>query len=297
MNQVVALRTNRDYYDVREAAEYSLTVNELIDILSYYSGDTKVVFSNDNGYTYGVLSDNTVKNIRVRMNESLIGMSKLTGRELYDRIDEYLCDLEDSHVSRWYCDENQITIAASRNDVREVKRIMSDLGYKLYDSSANGEYVMLSYLINSGRPDRRMNESLSDYHYTSDEWDDDNNICYIFQLSKMVMFEVSYKRLRGNKSPHFSTVTQVFCKNKRDISCTGSDNLKNFPLAYEFEQKWNGERLHKLDVEKYDELLRDIEELKQEYNWEFTKSGDGFPFNREVELSKQKPKRRITPRR
>lgn len=156
MNQIVALRTNRDYYDVREAAEYSLTVNELIDILSYYSGDTKVVFSNDNGYTYGVVSDNTVKNIRVRMNESLIGMSKLTGRELYDRIDEYLCDLEDSHVSKWYCDENQITIAASRNDVREVKRIMSDLGYKLYDSGANGEYVMLSYLLNSEKPDRRI---------------------------------------------------------------------------------------------------------------------------------------------
>lgn len=148
MNQVVALRTNRDYYDVREAAEYSLTVDELIDILSNYSGNAKVVFSNDNGYTYGVLSDNTVKNIRVRMNESLLGMSKLTGRELYDRIDEYLCDLEDSHVSRWYCDENQITIAASRNDVREVKRIMSDLGYKLYDSGANGEYVMLLYLLN-----------------------------------------------------------------------------------------------------------------------------------------------------
>ena len=159
MNQVVALRTNRDYYDVREAAEYSLTVDELIDVLSNYSGDAKVVFSNDNGYTYGVVSDNTVKNIRVRMNESLIGLSKLTGRELYDRIDEYLSDLEDSHVSRWYCDENQITIAASRNDLREVKRIMSDLGYKLYDSGANGEYVMLTYLLNSGRPDRRMNES------------------------------------------------------------------------------------------------------------------------------------------
>lgn len=159
MNQIVALRTNRDYYDVREAAEYSLTVDELIDILSNYSGDAKVVFSNDNGYTYGVVSDNTVKNIRVRMNESLLGMSKLTGRELYDRIDEYLCDLEDSHVSRWYCDKNQITIAASRNDVREVKRIMSDLGYKLYDSGANGEYVMLSYLLNSGRPNRKMNES------------------------------------------------------------------------------------------------------------------------------------------
>ena len=159
MNQVVALRTNRDYYDVREAAEYSLTVDELIDMLSNYSGDAKVVFSNDNGYTYGVVSDNTVKSVRVRMNESLVGMSKLTGRELYDRIDEYLCDLEDSHVSRWYCDENQITIAASRNDVREVKRIMSDLGYKLYDSGANGEYVMLTYLLNSGRPDRRMNES------------------------------------------------------------------------------------------------------------------------------------------
>lgn len=166
----------------------------------------------------------------------------------------------------------------------------------------NGEGKRKIYTIQNSlseslnhRPMKKINENrtVPSEMWDENEWDDDNNICYIFQLSKMVMFEVSYKRLRGNKFPYFSTITQVFCKNKRDISCTGSDNLKNFPLAYEFDQKWDGEHLHRLDVEKYDELLRDIEELKQEYNWEFTKSGDGFPFHREVELSKQKPKRRI----
>lgn len=207
MKNIVALRTNRDYYDVREAAEYSLTVDELIDILSNYSGDAKVVFSNDNGYTYGVVSDNIVKSVRVRMNESF----------------------EDSE----------------------------------------------------------------------EKWDDNKNVNYIFQLSRMVMFNVSYRRLMGNKQPYFATSAQVFCKNKKDIARGGqcqSDVLKDFPLAYEFWKKWDGEHLHRLNIAKYEELLRDIEELKEEYNWDYTKS-DSFPWYREVELSKQKPKRRITPRR
>ena len=107
MKDIVALRTNRDYYDVREAAEYSLTVDEVIDMLSNYPGDAKVVFSNDNGYTYGVVSDNTVKNIRVRMNESedtrplrkikYVGTDK-GGRRCYkDNEDRIVCDTNLSH--------------------------------------------------------------------------------------------------------------------------------------------------------------------------------------------------------
>lgn len=147
---------------------------------------------------------------------------------------------------------------------------------------------------------RRINEDriVPDVEWNEDdEWDDNYNVDYIFQLSRMVMFEVKYYRLGGNKQPYFATSAQVFCRNKKDISRGGqcqADVLKDFPVAYEFWKKWDGEHLSRLNYKKYQELLDDIEILKDEYNWDYTKSGDGFPFYREVELSKQKPKRKST---
>jgi hypothetical protein len=59
------------------------------------------------------------------------------------------------------------------------------------------------------------------------------------------------------------------------------------------DDEWDNKHLHRLDYETYEELLDDIEVLKDEYNWDFTSRGNGFPFWREVDLSKQKPKRRM----
>lgn len=53
METIVKLKTNRSDYDIRMSAERTLTIGELIDALSLYPKDTKVVFSNDGGYTYG----------------------------------------------------------------------------------------------------------------------------------------------------------------------------------------------------------------------------------------------------
>lgn len=87
-----------------------------------------------------------------------------------------------------------------------------------------------------------------------------------------------------------------FCRNKKGINRAGqcqADVLKDFPVAYDFWKKWDNKHLHRLDYETYEELLDDIEVLKDEYNWDFTNKGDGFHWSREVELSKQKPKRRM----
>lgn len=170
----------------------------------------------------------------------------------------------------------------------------------------NGEGNRKKYIIQNNLSEslkfqhmRRINEDriVPDMEWNEDdEWDDNYNVNYIFQLSRMVMFEVNYYRLRGNKHPHFATSAQVFCRSKRDITRGGqcqADVLKNFPVAYKFWKKWDGEHLNRLNYKKYQELLDDIELLKDEYNWDYTKSGNGFPFWREVELSKQKPKRMI----
>ena len=54
MIRIVTLNTNRSEYDIRDAAACSMTVRELIDELECnYNENDKIVFSNDNGYTYG----------------------------------------------------------------------------------------------------------------------------------------------------------------------------------------------------------------------------------------------------
>ena len=58
MIRIVTLNTNRSEYDIRDAADCSITVGELIDELKRnYNEDDKIVFSNDNGYTYGYVTE------------------------------------------------------------------------------------------------------------------------------------------------------------------------------------------------------------------------------------------------
>ena len=62
-NTIVILETRRSHYSAKDAAEHSLTVDELISYLEQYDGDCKVIFSNDNGYTYGQMGSCTVREL------------------------------------------------------------------------------------------------------------------------------------------------------------------------------------------------------------------------------------------
>lgn len=55
--RIITLSTNRSFYSIKEAADKSMTVEELIEELRYLPRDCKVVFSNDGGYTYGYITD------------------------------------------------------------------------------------------------------------------------------------------------------------------------------------------------------------------------------------------------
>lgn len=61
MPNIVQLKTNRTYYNLNEAAKNSITVGELIDLLEHESRDAKIVFCNDNGYTYGYIREKTIQ--------------------------------------------------------------------------------------------------------------------------------------------------------------------------------------------------------------------------------------------
>ena len=60
MQKIVILNTTRTDYDIRDAADCSITVGELIEELRGYDEDYKVVFRNDNGYTHGSICTDDV---------------------------------------------------------------------------------------------------------------------------------------------------------------------------------------------------------------------------------------------
>ena len=56
MKEVIMFNTGRDGYSVEQCGK-SMTVGELIEFLSEYDEDTEVFYKNDDGYTYGYITD------------------------------------------------------------------------------------------------------------------------------------------------------------------------------------------------------------------------------------------------
>ena len=60
MKDVLMFKTGRDGYDTEQCGE-TLTVGELIEILSEYDENTEIFYKNDNGYTYGYLAEGRIR--------------------------------------------------------------------------------------------------------------------------------------------------------------------------------------------------------------------------------------------
>ena len=87
MIRIVTLNANRSEYDIRDAADCSMTVGELIDELKRnYNEDDKIVFSNYNGYTYGYVTEGYIDEHNVKSREE---------EDLEDKMDELASDLDD----------------------------------------------------------------------------------------------------------------------------------------------------------------------------------------------------------
>ena len=119
---------------------------------------------------------------------------------------------------------------------------------------------------------------------------------YAFQLSKKRVFEVSYYTLGSNENPYFSTSAEEFNQPKTDYTICGQCQAEICTgKALEFYEKWDYMHLKKFDDDsKFRELLDDIEELKDRYNYiesiaEFQPRS--LSFERIKELSKQEPKK------
>ena len=102
MVEIVTLATSRDEYDIRDAARYSMTVKELIDELERMDYHAKVVFSNDNGYTYGYVCRESIDSECVKTREEEEREEKM------DELHEELTDLEARYENPGdYIDEDE----------------------------------------------------------------------------------------------------------------------------------------------------------------------------------------------
>jgi len=130
----------------------------------------------------------------------------------------------------------------------------------------------------TGAIDLRKKTELPSFHYT-------------FQITKSIMFNVSYYRLGNNKNKYFATSADLFNKPKSDWSECGQaqSNLLS-GLSMKFYKKWDN--YHTLDLSKieYDALLIDIEALKNAYNFLHTDTDNDFNFSDIRTFSKQKTK-------
>ena len=59
MDTIVKVVTHREDYDIRDSAEYALSVEQVIDILTYLPKNAKMVFCNDNGHTFAPVRRST----------------------------------------------------------------------------------------------------------------------------------------------------------------------------------------------------------------------------------------------
>lgn len=91
-----------------------------------------------------------------------------------------------------------------------------------------------------------------------------------FQLSKKIVFNVDFYTLGNNSCPHFSTSANEFNQPKTDYCRAGQaqeDLTKGFLAARRFWRKWDKKHLQDLTENEYEELMEDIEVLKEKYNY------------------------------
>lgn len=118
---------------------------------------------------------------------------------------------------------------------------------------------------------------------------------YTFQITNFINFNVDFYTLSSNSHPDFSTSADLFYKNKTDYERCGQCQDEVLPknsLAMEFYQKFDKYHLTNLTTEQYNEIVKEIEKLKERYNFICKKESEmplnnfHFKFEDAVELSK-----------
>lgn len=119
----------------------------------------------------------------------------------------------------------------------------------------------------------------------------------VFEISRKIIFEVDFYTLGSNNHPYFTTSAFEFNQPKTDWKSGGQGQerlLSHNSVAYEFYKKWDFKHLHDLSEVEFIEMLSNMNELCDTYNflyiddkenyWEAYKN-NGFTFSQKKILS------------
>lgn len=121
-----------------------------------------------------------------------------------------------------------------------------------------------------------------------------------FEITRYVVFEVSYHTLGNNAEPYFSTTAGRLNRPKTDYAECGQcqSRILREGAARRFWQKWDGKHLSVLTDEERAEVWADVQELGDVYNYVIITSekfgnedSRDILFSDVVALSKQEIKR------
>lgn len=164
-------------------------------------------------------------------------------------------------------------------DVEELqtkKKELDDKIDELFESDSSREYC-----IDVENPEEVVDDKLKFFDIA-------------FQLDKLSIFEVRYSKFKNNEKfpPDFATSGGKLEKNKRDWEYAGQcqdELLKKFPEAKKFYEKWDNKHLEYLRQDEYEDMLKDLEVLKNKYNYILKQPTDdsGISFAEKVWLSKE----------
>ena len=108
---------------------------------------------------------------------------------------------------------------------------------------------------------------------------------------RKIQFEVEYIQLGANQNPHFGTSACIMNHRRTDINEGGQAQESVLPknsLAYKFYKKWEKKQWQMLTEEEMTEVLNDIEELKNKYDYVSMVGGKfGISFHSEVDLQRK----------
>lgn len=184
----------------------------------------------------------------------------------------------------------------SEKDAKIVSKSLERQGRKTKIEQCGNEYALYSTygtvteVCHREENKHIVKEDLDESNIVNDT---DKLFMLEFQLSKLSLFEVRYSRVGSNKYPDFATSGCHFIQNKKDFDYCGQCQdklLQSYPEAKAFYEKWDAKHLSTLTPEEYDDLMKDVQVLKDKYNY-IEKLGEDtkwdFSFYTEVELSKQ----------
>ncbi len=88
-----------------------------------------------------------------------------------------------------------------------------------------------------------------------------------FQITRTIIFNVSYYTLGGNREPYFATSAMRYVRSKRSVCEAGQcqDRLLT-GKAKAFWRKWDEHHLGQLTQDQIAELLADMDALTDKYN-------------------------------